>query len=546
MRSKPFIRATIVASALGTAGVTAHATDWLQFGYDAAHSGFNAADTGYSTPTGNSILFHYSLPSAADSAPLYLGNVSTASGTKNLLFIVTKNGTLLALDADANSQTVIWSKSCVPPPSPAFNYCTKLTTGSPIVVFDPDTAVPYVYAYALDGKVHKYLAGDGTETVTCSPSTPTDYNCWPEVSTLKPDVEKGAAALSTAVTSGGTYLYSVTDGYIGDGGDYQGHITTINLATGVQTVFNSECSDLTYHFVENGTTSGGSPTDCASKQNGIWGRPGAIYDPGTNRVFITTGNGPYNASTGGLNWGDSVLALNPDGSGSGGGMPVDSYTPTTYGDTSSGLQGHDADLGSVSVALVPAPPGTAAAYLHIGVQPGKDGCVRLINLADMSGQGGPAHTGGELDAQNLPGGSNCSNGGDGPEIKPQPAVWVNPADSSSWIYVMSYGNGSAAYKIVLDGAGKPSLSQQWTANSGTSPVVANGTVYFMSGNHMQALDAVTGVSVQTSGSPWLTTSYGGQHWQSPILVNRRLYAVDNSGQLWVFALNDGIFRDGFQ
>jgi len=62
---------------------------------------------------------------------------------------------------------------------------------------------------------------------------------------------------------------------------------------------------------------------------------------------------------------------------------------------------------------------------------------------------------------------------------------------------------------------------------------------------MRALDAVTGASIQTSGSPWLTTSYGGQHWQSPILVNGKLYAVDDSSQLWAFAL-DGLFRNGFQ
>jgi hypothetical protein len=334
----------------------------------------------------------------------------------------------------------------------------------------------------------------------------------------------------------------VTDGYMGDGGDYQGHITAINLATGTQKVFNSLCSDKTIHFCKSGTMGCTVGTnDCASKQNGIWGRPGAIYDPGTDRVFITTGNGPYNASTGGLNWGDSVLALNPDGTGSGAGMPVDSYTPVTFQQ----LQNTDADLGSESIAIVPPPPGTAAQYLHIAVEAGKDGCVRLINLADLSGSGAPAHTGGELDAKDLPGGSNCATGNDGPEIKPQPAVWVNPADSSSWIYVTSYGNGSAAYKITVT-AGKPSLSLQWTANSGTSPVVANGTFYYMSGNHLVALDAATGTSLST-GSSWAATSFSSQHWQSPIIVNGRLYLVNNAtpAQLWVFKL-DGAFRSGFE
>jgi hypothetical protein len=514
MRRSRMFRLLLILLASGAAG-SAFATDWLQFGYDQAQSSFNRAERGYST-SGNAAAPGFaagiSLPTSSDSTPILLGGVSTASGIKDLIFLTAKNGTLLALDG--SNASVVWSKR----PTGG----GTLSTGAPAV--DPN--LQYVYAYGHDGNVHKYQVGDGTEITGGG---------WPELSTLKPDVEKGAAGLSIAATPGGTFLYSVTDGYVGDAGDYQGHITAINLADGSQKVFNSECSTLTIHFIKNGVTSGAGQNDCASHQNGIWGRAGAIYDAGTNRVFISTGNGPYNASSGGKDWGDSVLALNPDGSGSGGGMPVDSYTPTTFQQ----LQNTDADLGSVSVAIVPPPAGTAAAYQHIGVQPGKDGCVRLINLADMSGLGAPAHTGGELDAKNLPGGSNCASGNDGPEIKPQPAVWVNPADGSSWIYVTSYGNGSAAYKVALDGAGKPSLTQQWTSSSGTSPVVANGTVYYISGGRVVALNATTGATI------WTGPAMSSIHWQSLIVVNGHIYTSDGASKLWVFAL-DGIFRNGYE
>ena len=77
-------------------------------------------------------------------------------------------------------------------------------------------------------------------------------------------------------------------------------------------------------------------------------------------------------------------------------------------------------------------------------------------------------------------------------------------------------------------------------------MVANGTVYYMSSSHMRALDAIVGTSVLSASNTWLTTSNGGQHWQSPILVNGRLYAVDNGNpsQLWIYQL-DGIFKNGF-
>lgn len=522
-----FLLTMLAAAALAAVHASpAQATDWLQFGYDTAHSGYNRAETGYST-SGNKVAHHYALSSAvdkADSAPVYLGNVATNAGPKNVLFILTNNGTFLALDADSATLNVLWSKQ------PAGTGTATRGFGSGAV--DPDRQS--VYAYGFDGKIHKYDVADGTEAMTGG---------WPQVSTLKPDVEKGAAGLSIATAhDANTYLYSVTDGYIGDGGDYQGHITAINLATGAQKVFNSACSDKTIHFCKSGTmgcTVG--VNDCSSKQNGIWGRPGAVYDSGTDLVFITTGNGPFNGNTGGFNWGDSVLALHPDGSGAGAGLPVDSYTPATF----AMLQSKDADLGSESIAIVPPPPGTAAKYQSIAVQAGKDGCVRLINLADLSGSGAPGNTGGELDAKDLPGGSNCATGMNGPEIKPQPAVWVNPADSSSWIYVTSYSNGSAAYKITVTG-GVPSLSQQWTASSGSSPVVANATVYYMSGNHLVALDAVTGTS-RSSGSAWATTSFSSQHWQSPIVVNGRVYLFNDAlpAELWVFQL-DGAFKSGFE
>lgn len=529
MRSRRCVTWVLALFALGI-GASIAATNWTQFGFDLSHSGFNDAENGYSTSGGNRLLYSYNLPRSADSAPIYLAGVATGSGTKNLLFVVTNDGSLYALDADSTSLAVVWSHPCVAPPEPAFNYCTKLTTGSPVV--DPDGQ--FVYAYALDGEVHKYQVGDGTEITSGG---------WPQVSSLKTDVEKGASGLSIAVTPNGTFLYSVTDGYIGDGGDYQGHVTAINLATGAQQVFNSECSNLTIHFVENGTTSGPNQDDCASHQNGIWGRPGAIYDAGSNRVFITTGNGPFNP--GSLNWGDSVLALNPDGTGSGNGLPLDSYTPSTF----QHLQNTDADLGSNSLALVPAP--AASSYRHLGVIAGKDDCVRLIRLDNLSNSvsPGPGYTGGSLQSQPLDenvSSTNCDDtnsdggndaGGNG-EIRAQPAVWVNPADDTTWVYISNVGSTLAAYKVVIN-AGLPSLAQQWTASAGTSPVIANGTLYYLAGSKLVALNAVSGNLV------WQSGTMGSIHWQSPILVNGRLYAIDSTSKLWVYQL-DGAFENGFE
>ena len=102
------MRNRTIAFLIGTSAcvTSAQATDWLQFGYDQAHSGFNRAENGYSTQTGNTIAYHYSLATTVDSAPIYVADVATASGTKNLLFIDTKDGTLLVVDADSTTLSV--------------------------------------------------------------------------------------------------------------------------------------------------------------------------------------------------------------------------------------------------------------------------------------------------------------------------------------------------------------------------------------------------------------------------------------------------------
>jgi len=496
---------------------SAAAADWLQFGYDQAHSGNNPQEKGFAVAAANTAQWHVDVHAfgnataiTSDSTPVFLSNVATPAGTQDLLFLVTQDGTLIAFAA--SNGAVVWSKRPTPSSSES-----NLTTGAAAI--DPN--LQYVSAYGLDGYVHKYQVGDGTEI---------SGGGWPELSTRKGNVEKGAAGLAIASPPGGiNYLYHATNGYVGDGGDYQGHVTTINLSSGAQHVFNSQCSNLFVHFVENGTA---NSDDCVLNHNrdgqmsGIWGRPGVIYDAGTNRIYFATGNALFDANVAGhYNWGDSVLALHPDGTGAGLGQPVDSYTPSTYDN----LYGSDIDLGSTAPAILPS---TNATYPHLAIQSGKDSCVRLLNLDNMSGAGGPGHVGGELNAA-----TSCSTDGvGGGVVFPQPAAWINPADGSTWAYVVNGGH-FVAYR--LDAAGTPSLSKQWSnTNGGTSPVIANGMLYYAANGIVRALDARTGAQL------W-SASIGSVKWQSPIVVNGHLYITDNNSQLWSFRL-DGIFRNGFQ
>ena len=94
-----------LVAALAACGfaASATATDWTQFGFDQAHSGANPDEKGYPVTAVNapqwSAAIHAADSSTAlatDTTPVYLSNVQTASGTKDLLFVVTQNATLVA------------------------------------------------------------------------------------------------------------------------------------------------------------------------------------------------------------------------------------------------------------------------------------------------------------------------------------------------------------------------------------------------------------------------------------------------------------------
>jgi hypothetical protein len=109
------------------------------------------------------------------------------------------------------------------------------------------------------------------------------------------------------------------------------------------------------------------------------------------------------------------------------------------------------------------------------------------------------------------------------------AVWVNPADGSTWVFV-SNGSGLAALELMLDGAGNPGLQVRWTAGSGTSPLLVNGVLYYARTGLISALNPTTGSLL------WSGSQVGGIHWQSPVVANGMLYLEDQGGNLTAFSL----------
>ncbi len=452
--------------------------DWPQFALDAGKS---ANDTAESTVTLANVknlkqLFKVALPDAPDGSPVYLHDVTTPMGVKDVVYVQGEHGHLMAFDGHSGAK--IWSDSFGP---------GGISNSSPAV----EPSRKFIYINANDAKVHKVQVGDGKEVKTGG---------WP-VST---GGGKSSSALTIATARNGhTYLYASNQGH--------GRVTTIDLADASRHVFDLACSNLPDTETPSCSTRGANP----------WAR-GPAFDASLDRFFQMggTNNGP--SFVPGQIWRNSIVAIPADGHTTmkgGKGYPADSYTPSNV----SALIRSDRDIGSGGVLILPTT--LSKKFPHLGVQPGKDRAIRLINLANMSGKGAPGNTGGELQLFPFPAMSM---------MRAQGAVWTNPADQGVWVFVPGE-KGIAGFQVTVDAAGNPKLVLKWTIFNGwtSSAFVANGVLFAANGagEHTQSLNLHQVQAINpTTGKVLWTGKIGLHHWSSPIMANGIVYMVDgNSG-----------------
>ena len=447
--------------------------NWLQFGGSSAKDNFNRSETILTTSnvSGLQQIFDVSLPSMGDGTPAVVTGVNTVAGMHDVLFFQTEHSHVLALDAHTGTQ--IWRVNL---PTGCFKY-----TNSAVAV---DPGLQYVYATGIDCKIHKLSVYDGSEVTTGG---------WPATAATSTGQKVSSElAIATDSVSGASYLYE-TIAYAG--ATACGCITGTNLATGAQT---------TWQFDSGG--------------DHVWNRAGASYNSENNEIYISTAD-EATFDPAADEWDMTVAALNVNlTSKNTGGYPNDSWTPTNW----SSLNSADDDL-SASVLILPTIPG--ATLPHLALQTGKSATVWLLNLDNLSGQGGPGHTGGEVTSMTLPTGV-------GQGVIAQPAAWVNPADGSVWAFIGA-DTGITAIKLTANGSGVVSMATQWDKTSVvgvTTPHVANGVVYYINDGLQRggtptvyAADAVTGTVL------WSAGGLDSHHWSSPVVVNGTLYIADGQG-----------------
>ena len=477
--AKSSVTLAAVAGLLSATILPAAATDWPLFGFDSARSSFNSAERTLNRHNVGRLRERWqtALGDVADSTPILLAQVRVGRAMIPMLYQTTKSGVTLAIDATTGK--IMWRFT---------THGSQITDSTPAA----DPSGKAIYVPGVDGMIHKLSAARGRELH--APGFPARI-------TRLPQTEKDASPLNVA----NGYLYAVTSGYFGDAPPYDGHVVAVRLSDGKTTVFNSLCSNDRKLPTAN---------SCSQQRSGIWGRGGAVVDPDpamNGRVYAATGNGQFDANTGGKNYGDTLLSLSADLS-----DLLGSYTPANYQQLESG----DTDLGSSSPGMLPAQASSQTPYML--VEGGKDAILKLLNRAALPGVGG------ELQEVDLPDGLFSS-----------PAIWAK-GSSNPWIF-LGFSSSVTAYRLQTGSSGTSMLHNVWQANpgssggEGSSPVVADGILFVAFNNNLVALNAGTGAQLWSSAQG-NGPNIGGIHWQSPIVVNGWVYCSDQNGNLTAFSL----------
>jgi hypothetical protein len=354
---------------------------------DLARDGVNAQEYALTIANVASATFGKLFSCAVDGAvyaqPLWVANLTVGGVKHNAVMVVTMHDTVYAFDADASPCKQLWAPKSLLGSGETWVDMNDVSSGDiqPDIgilgtpVIDPATNLLYVIAKSkVSGtngtpatnchqRLHAINLLDGSEPVPAN-----DLTTAIAVSGTGDGSSAGTVTFNTlrenqrpGLVLANEVVYAAWASH-GDVGPYHGWVVGFDKSTlRIVSVFNANPD--------------GSDT-------GIWMSGGApSVDSGGNMYFLT-GNGTFDADSGGPDYGDSTVKLSTSG-----GLSVAGYfTPADQQSLSAG----DADHGAGGAAiLVDQPSGSPHQHLVIGG--GKEGNLFLLNRDNLGGYGGSAN-----------------------------------------------------------------------------------------------------------------------------------------------------------
>ena len=395
------ISATSVALSTSTASASVAVTDLagvFHYHNDVSQDGINTQEYALTPAAVNAATFGKLASCAVDGAvytqPLWVPGVSIAGGTHNLLIVATQHDSVYAFDADDHACAIYWqvtlldtmhggSANEIPllwnDVGECFGdiYPEVGVTGTPVI----DSGTETVYLVSASELV-------GTKTGACTNSNGTFYH---RLHAL--DLATGSERFNAPVTIAASVPGNSSDaagGMIAFKSKFQHNRSALTLAGGkVYVAFAAHEDANPYH----GWLFGYSATDLSQAPNvfnttpnggqgGIWGSGGGPAVDSAGDVYVTTGNGVFDADstiTPFNDYGDSILRLTPFSGATLNGTNLDLvgwFTP--YNEAT--LDSTDKDLGAAAPLLLPdqttGPP-------HLLAQLSKAGQLYLVDRDNM-------------------------------------------------------------------------------------------------------------------------------------------------------------------
>jgi hypothetical protein len=515
----------------------------LTYHNDNARTGQNLQETVLTPGNVNTAtfgkLFSFPVDGFVYAQPLYVSNVPIDGQLRNVVFVATEHNSVYAFDAD-RTNAPLWHASFIDPasgvttvpfedtasppgytgPGPVIpGGCGDLTpeigiTGTPVI--DPATGTLYVVAktkernganvayehrlHALDITTGTSRPGSGRALQASVPGTtsPNDGNGRVLFQSLRQN-QRAALLLNDGVVSVAFSSHCIIL-------PYQGWVLAYDAKT---------LDPLGAFSVV--------PNDPKGK-GGIWHSGGGPAADAGGNVFVMTGDGPFDAASGGNSYSDSVLKL------TNGSLTVSDYfTPFNQLE----LEAADADMSSGGPLLLPDQP---VGPPHLMVSAGKQGVVYLLNRDNMGGfQAGS-------DSQIVQSFGSCETG--------SCSMRSTPAYFNNRVYTVAATDRLKAYSLV-DGRLSLPLSAQ-SANTfrwpGATPAISadgstNGIVWALETNGSGAPAVLRAYPAATVSTELYNSTQNSARddpgpavkFAVPTIANGKVY-VGTQGQLSVFGL----------
>jgi hypothetical protein len=459
-------------------------------------------------------LFTHTLDGQVYTQPLYVPNVTIPNnGVHNVVYVATEHDSVYAFDADNNTggnADPLWRVSFIDPPtvttipSSDFGDCHDLnpeigTTGTPVI--DLSTGTMYLLArtkesgnyvdrlHALDIATGAEKFGGPVEVNASVPGTGGGGNT--VVFDHFTQNQRAGLVLKNGVVYMGFSLLCSAEPFYGWLLGYDAH-------------------SLTQTAVWNSTADG--------SHGGIWAGGSAPAVDTNGNFFLATGDGTFDAETGGSDYGSSIVKLPPP---TANWAPSDYFTPFDFKYQNE----QNLDLSSAGLVLMPEQP--QGPHHHLLFLAGKEGTIYLVDRDQM----GHFHQGKDSQiVEALPGALPGGQWG-------SPAWWNNYAYfSGAQDVVKSYGFNATTGLLSTTPVSESSPTDLYF--NGSTPVISanqnSNAIVWTAETHigqatMHAYDALEldNELFNTKMNPTRDGAGNGARFMVPTVANGKVYLATN-------------------